>query len=112
MEIGCNNPAWPFKAQSAASGQRTARLRPGRHPPCPCRHRFASVSLMNARLINERQATRVFVSACLFDFMIRIAVNPRSAPGLSLGLWRVPMPGPRPPGQRLIRRKVQAINIR
>lgn len=50
---------------------------------------FATVSFMNAWLIGNFQPTRVFVVAFLFDFTIRIFVNPKFAPSLILGQWMV-----------------------
>ena len=50
---------------------------------------FAMVAFMNAWLLGNFQPTRVFVVAFLFDFTLRIFVNPRLAPSLVIGQWLV-----------------------
>jgi Domain of unknown function (DUF4395) len=50
---------------------------------------FAMAAFMNAWLTGNFQPTRVFVVAFLFDFTIRIFINPRYAPSLILGQWFV-----------------------
>jgi hypothetical protein len=50
---------------------------------------FAIVAFMNAWLVGDFQPTRVFVVAFLFDFTIRLFVNPRYAPSLVVGQWIV-----------------------
>ncbi|MCF8160866.1 MAG: DUF4395 domain-containing protein [Polaromonas sp.] len=50
---------------------------------------FAIVSFMNAWLMGNFQPTRVFVVAFLVDFTIRIFINPRYAPSLTVGQWFV-----------------------
>lgn len=50
---------------------------------------FAIVAFMNAWLIGNFQPTRVFVVAFLIDFTLRIFVNPKFAPSLTLGQWTV-----------------------
>ena len=50
---------------------------------------FAIVAFMNAWLVGNFQPTRLFVVAFLVDFSIRLAINPRFAPGLILGQWVV-----------------------
>ncbi|MFM8864131.1 MAG: DUF4395 domain-containing protein, partial [Limnohabitans sp.] len=47
------------------------------------------VSFMNAWLLGNFAPTRVFVVAFLFDFSLRLFVNPRLAPSLVLGQWLV-----------------------
>lgn len=49
----------------------------------------AIVAFMNAWLSGNFQPTRVFVVAFLFDFTIRIFINPRYAPSLIFGQWVV-----------------------
>lgn len=49
----------------------------------------AIIAFMNAWLTGNFQPTRVFVVAFLFDFGIRIFVNPRYAPVLIVGQWIV-----------------------
>jgi hypothetical protein len=50
---------------------------------------FAMIAFMNAWLMGNFQPTRVFVVAFLFDFTIRIFINPRYAPSLIVGQWIV-----------------------
>jgi len=50
---------------------------------------FAMVAVMNAWLLGNFQPTRVFVTAFLVDFALRIFVNPRYAPSLIVGQWLV-----------------------
>jgi hypothetical protein len=50
---------------------------------------FAIIAFMNAWLMGNFQPTRVFVVAFLFDFTIRIFINPRYAPSLIIGQWIV-----------------------
>lgn len=50
---------------------------------------FAIIAFMNAWLMGNFQPTRIFVVAFLFDFTIRIFINPRYAPSLIIGQWIV-----------------------
>ena len=50
---------------------------------------FAMVAFMNAWLVGNFQPTRVFVSAFLIEFALRLFVNPKYAPSLILGQWLV-----------------------
>jgi hypothetical protein len=50
---------------------------------------FAIIAFMNAWLLGNFQPTRVFVVAFLFDFSLRIFINPRYAPSLIVGQWVV-----------------------
>lgn len=50
---------------------------------------FAMIAFMNAWLMGNFQPTRVFVVAFLFDFTIRIFINPRYAPSIVIGQWIV-----------------------
>ena len=50
---------------------------------------FAMVSFMNAWLMGNFAPTRVFVLAFLFDFVVRLFVNPAYAPSLVMGQWLV-----------------------
>ena len=50
---------------------------------------FAIIAFMNAWLLGNFQPTRVFVLAFLFDFSLRIFINPRYAPSLIVGQWIV-----------------------
>lgn len=50
---------------------------------------FAIIAFMNAWLVGNFQPTRVFVLAFLFDFSLRIFINPRYAPSLIIGQWVV-----------------------
>jgi len=46
---------------------------------------FALVSFMNSWLIGDFRFTRIFVTAFLVDFIIRIFINPRFSPSMILG---------------------------
>jgi len=46
---------------------------------------FALVSFMNSWLLGDFRLTRIFVSAFLIDFLIRVLINPRFAPSMILG---------------------------
>ena len=50
---------------------------------------FALISFMNAWLTGNFQPTRVFVVAFMFDFALRVLVNPRYSPSLVLGRFAV-----------------------
>ena len=50
---------------------------------------FALVSFMNSWLMGNFRLTRIFVTAFLIDFTIRILVNPRFAPSMILGRFAV-----------------------
>lgn len=50
---------------------------------------FAIIAFMNAWLLGNFRPTRVFVLAFLFDFSLRIFINPRYAPSLIIGQWVV-----------------------
>lgn len=50
---------------------------------------FAMVTFMNAWLMGNFGPTRVFVLAFLFDFVVRLFVNPAYAPSLVIGQWLV-----------------------
>jgi len=50
---------------------------------------LALASFLNAWLVGNFQPTRVFVTAFLVDFALRIFVNPRYAPSLIVGQWFV-----------------------
>lgn len=50
---------------------------------------FAIVCFMNAWLTGNFQPTRLFVVTFLFDFTVRLFVNPLYAPSLILGQWVV-----------------------
>lgn len=50
---------------------------------------FAMASFMNAWLMGNFAPTRVFVLAFLFDFLVRLFVNPAYAPSLVMGQWLV-----------------------
>lgn len=50
---------------------------------------FGLVCFTNAWLLGNFQPTRVFVTAFLVDFAIRVLVNPRYAPSLIVGEWFV-----------------------
>jgi hypothetical protein len=50
---------------------------------------FALIAFMNAWLVGNFQPTRVFVLLFLFDFSIRVFVNPLYAPSLIIGQWFV-----------------------
>lgn len=50
---------------------------------------FAMASFMNAWLMGNFAPTRVFVLAFLFDFLVRLFVNPAYAPSLVIGQWLV-----------------------
>jgi hypothetical protein len=50
---------------------------------------FALVAFMNAWLTGNFAPTRVFVAAFLFDFAVRLFINPAFAPSLVLGQWMV-----------------------
>lgn len=50
---------------------------------------FAIISFMNAWLLGNFQPTRIFVVAFLFDFSLRIFINPRYSPSLIIGQWIV-----------------------
>ncbi|TXH89447.1 MAG: DUF4395 domain-containing protein [Rhodoferax sp.] len=50
---------------------------------------FALIAFMNAWLTGNFAPTRVFVVAFLFDFVLRLFVNPALAPSLVLGQWMV-----------------------
>lgn len=49
----------------------------------------AIIAFMNAWLLGNFQPTRLFVLAFLFDFSLRIFINPRYAPSLIVGQWVV-----------------------
>lgn len=46
---------------------------------------FALVSFMNSWLMGDFRLTRIFVSAFVIDFTIRVFINPRFAPSMILG---------------------------
>ena len=50
---------------------------------------FAIISFMNAWLLGNFQPTRIFVVTFLFDFSLRIFINPRYSPSLIIGQWIV-----------------------
>ena len=50
---------------------------------------FAMVAFMNAWLSGNFAPTRVFVLAFLFDFVVRLFINPAYAPSLVIGQWLV-----------------------
>ena len=50
---------------------------------------FAMVSFMNAWLTGNFAPTRVFVLVFLFDFVVRLFINPAYAPSLVMGQWLV-----------------------
>lgn len=50
---------------------------------------FAMLSFMNAWLMGNFAPTRVYVLAFLFDFVVRLLVNPAYAPSLVIGQWLV-----------------------
>ena len=50
---------------------------------------FAMVAFSNAWLMGNFAPTRVFVLAFLFDFVVRLFVNPAYAPSLVMGQWLV-----------------------
>ncbi len=50
---------------------------------------FAMVAFMNAWLSGNFAPTRVFLLAFLFDFMVRLFINPAYAPSLVIGQWLV-----------------------
>lgn len=50
---------------------------------------FALVSFMNAWLLGDFRLTRIFVSAFLIDFAIRIFINPEFSPSMILGRFAV-----------------------
>lgn len=50
---------------------------------------FAFMAFMNGFLTGNNEPTKLMVSAFLFDFFIRIFINPRYAPSMVLGRWMV-----------------------
>lgn len=48
---------------------------------------FALVSFMNSWLLGDFRLTRIFVTAFLIDFIIRIFINPRFSPSMIVGRW-------------------------
>lgn len=50
---------------------------------------FAMVAFMNAWLSGNFAPTRVFVLVFLFDFVVRLFINPAYAPSLVIGQWLV-----------------------
>lgn len=46
---------------------------------------FALVSFMNSWLLGDFRLTRIFVTAFLIDFTIRVFINPRYSPSMILG---------------------------
>ena len=50
---------------------------------------LALISFMNAWLVGNFQPTRLFVLCFLIEFSIRLFINPRFAPVMSLGEWMV-----------------------
>ncbi len=46
---------------------------------------FALVSFMNSWLLGDFRLTRIFVTAFLIDFIIRVFINPRFSPSMILG---------------------------
>jgi Domain of unknown function (DUF4395) len=48
---------------------------------------FAFVAFMNAWLVGNFYLIKVFVTAFLIDFIIRVAINPKYSPSLVLGQW-------------------------
>ena len=46
---------------------------------------FALVSFMNSWLLGDFRLTRIFVTAFLIDFIIRVFINPRYSPSMILG---------------------------
>ena len=50
---------------------------------------FALISFMNAWLLGNFQPTRLFVVFFLFEFAVRIFINPKFAPAMIVGEWMV-----------------------
>jgi hypothetical protein len=50
---------------------------------------FAMISFLNSWLIGDFSVTRIFVTIFLFDFFIRVFINPKYAPSLILGRFAV-----------------------
>jgi hypothetical protein len=50
---------------------------------------FAFMAFMNGFLTGNNEPTKLMVSVFLFDFFIRIFVNPKYAPSMIIGRWMV-----------------------
>jgi len=50
---------------------------------------FAFMAFMNGFLTGNNEPTKLMVSVFLFDFFIRIALNPKYAPSMVVGRWIV-----------------------
>lgn len=50
---------------------------------------FAFMAFMNGFLTGNNEPTKLMVSTFLFDFFIRIFINPKYAPSMVLGRWMV-----------------------
>jgi hypothetical protein len=50
---------------------------------------FAFIAFMNGFLTGNNEPTKLMVSVFLFDFFIRIFINPKYAPSMIMGRWMV-----------------------
>ena len=50
---------------------------------------FAFMAFMNSFLTGDNEPTKLMVSVFLFDFFIRIFINPKYAPSMVVGRWMV-----------------------
>jgi hypothetical protein len=50
---------------------------------------FAFIAFLNGFLTGNNEPTKLMVSVFLFDFFIRIFINPKYAPSMVLGRWAV-----------------------
>jgi hypothetical protein len=50
---------------------------------------FAFIAFMNGFLTGDNEPTKLMVSVFLFDFFIRLFINPKYAPSMIVGRWMV-----------------------
>jgi hypothetical protein len=50
---------------------------------------FAFIAFMNGFLTGNNEPTKLMVSVFLFDFFIRIFINPKYVPSMIMGRWMV-----------------------